>query len=115
MELFNVAVENGELAEVTRILRDVKTDGVDPTELSGPIFSSALNDGFKAIALALMRDSRFDPNFGNGESLIQSISLGYLDIAAELLDLGANPNLRSGQEKARCCSHWRMSTTTWRR
>lgn len=63
---------------------------VDNLELT-PI-EIALKHGYKTIARKIIASPQFDLNHKGHNPLRLSIQLGYLDIAQELLEAGANPN-----------------------
>lgn len=87
-----MAVKKGDLAAVNELL-DSCTD-IELGELSGSAFQIALDSGYKNVASRLLADTRFDPDFSDGEPLRHTIRLGYLDLAGTLLEIGANPNVR---------------------
>lgn len=71
---------------------------IKSNELAGD-FIEALRRGFKNEALVLVSNSEFDPNAGTGLPLGVAIELGYLDIALQLIRLGADSNLRADSRK----------------
>ena len=86
------AVKAGCLEDVKSVM---SAEGVvDGHEISTEAFSLALNAGFKTISMHLLEHEHFDPNANDSEPLRLAIRLGYLDIAARLLEKGANPNVR---------------------
>ena len=62
-------------------------------------FVEALQKGLKKRALKVFDHPDFDPDAMDGLPLRVSIELGYTDIAARLLDAGADPNAAAGKSK----------------
>lgn len=69
------------------------------TERLAERFVEALKKGFKNEALEIASSAGFDPNAQTGLPLCVAIELGYLDIAHNLITVGANPNLGADLRK----------------
>ncbi|PVZ65654.1 ankyrin repeat domain-containing protein [Pelagibaculum spongiae] len=91
MDLF-AAIQYGDLAAV---VQQLETDGnlVNLASEKGETpFELALKHGFKKIAIELSNHPSFQVNNGSCSPLQTCLTLGYLDLAEDLLAKGANPN-----------------------
>ena len=61
------------------------------------LFEIALEAGYSNIATTLLKSEEFDLNLPAHNPLRITIALGYIELAKELLNLGANPNYRPEQ------------------
>lgn len=74
--------------------------GSTRSEDSAAEFVEALQKGLKKRALQISEHPDFDSDARDGLPLRVSIELGYTDIAARLLDAGADANAAAGKSKS---------------
>ncbi|TKB58366.1 ankyrin repeat domain-containing protein [Ferrimonas aestuarii] len=87
------AVANGDLAAVSTILTESPSAANQQDAQGNSAFMLALERGFKNVAQALLASADFDVNAGALTPLQLCIELGYIELAIELLNKGANPNI----------------------
>lgn len=95
VELFWRGIQEGNLSQVRDCVSTTPllVNAVHP-EQKLSAFEMALAAGYQKIAQALMETPDFDLDLPQHNPLRIAIELGYLDLAQELLNQGANPNYR---------------------
>ena len=94
-EEFLQYVTDGDLVSVTSALEQ-NTELSNSSDQNGKTaFALALEAGYKKIAQTLVSTKCFHLNSSELNPLQLSILFGYIDLAEDLLEKGANPNLRS--------------------
>ena len=93
-EQFFEALHNGDIntvkilvSETPSLVNELSADNLSPFEL-------ALNSGFTKVVNYLISAQEFNVNLDGHNPLRLALDLGFIDIAKQLLDLGANPNYR---------------------
>ena len=94
-QAFVTALHNGDLPLVSQLLTTfpVLVNAVDQ-EQNKSAFELALAGGLSNVARLLIESEGFDVNHQGHHPLRMAIDLGHLELAAQLLAKGSNPNYR---------------------